>query len=155
VTGTHDLYLVFDAGYNLNWFQFVAGGPSLIEAESFDSQSGVQTEDCSEGGLDIGYIEDGDYAGYHSLDLGNGASGFEARVASDTSGGIIEIRLDGPGGALVGTCSVSNTGGWQTWVTVTCGVGGASGIRDVYLVFTGGSGYLFNVNWFRFTGVAD
>ncbi len=29
---------------------------------------------------------------------------------------------------------------------------GASGMHNVYLKFTGGSGYLFNLNWFQFTG---
>lgn len=28
---------------------------------------------------------------------------------------------------------------------------GASGVHDLYLKFTGGSGYLFNFNWFTFT----
>ncbi len=44
------------------------------------------------------------------------------------------------------------TGGWQTWTTVTCPVSGATGTHDLYLRFTGGSGYLFNVNWWQFTG---
>jgi hypothetical protein len=30
-------------------------------------------------------------------------------------------------------------------------VSGASGIRDLYLKFTGSSGFLFNFNWWRFT----
>ena len=28
---------------------------------------------------------------------------------------------------------------------------GAAGVQDLYLVFTGGSGFLFNVNWWRFS----
>ncbi|MCL6591558.1 MAG: family 43 glycosylhydrolase, partial [Firmicutes bacterium] len=100
---------------------------SQIEAESYNSQSGIQTESCGEGGQNIGYIENGDYAVYNNIDFGSGASGFEARVASNTSGGNIEIRLDSPSGTLVGTCSVAGTGGWQTWVTRTCAVSGASG----------------------------
>ncbi len=44
------------------------------------------------------------------------------------------------------------TGGWQAWTTVSAPVRGASGIRDLYVVFTrqGGSGGLGNLNWFRF-----
>ncbi|MCL6592046.1 MAG: cellulase family glycosylhydrolase [Firmicutes bacterium] len=124
---------------------------SQIEAESYNSQSGVQTESCGEGGQNIGYIENGDYVVYNNIDFGSGATGFEARVASNTSGGNIEIRLDSPSGTLVGTCSVSGTGGWQTWTTRTCTVSGASGAHNLILRFTGGSGYLFNVNWFKFT----
>jgi len=30
-------------------------------------------------------------------------------------------------------------------------VSGVSGTHDLYLKFTGGSGYLFNINWWKFT----
>ena len=123
---------------------------SQIEAESFTTQSGIQSESCGEGGQNIGYIENGDYAVYNNIDFGSGATSFQARVASNTSGGNIEIRLDSITGTLIGTCSVAGTGGWQTWTTSTCSVIGASGTHDVYLKFTGGSGYLFNLNWFKF-----
>ena len=122
-----------------------------IEAESFKNQQGIQTETCTEGGENVGYIENGDYVSYSNIDFGNGAAGFQARVASATSGGNIEIRLDSINGTLIGTCPVTGTGGWQNWVDVKCNVSGASGKHDVYLKFTGGSGYLFNLNWFKFT----
>ena len=125
---------------------------SQIEAESYNTQSGIQTESCGEGGQNIGYIENGDYAVYNNIDFGSGAAGFQARVATATSGGNIEIRLDSITGTLVGTCPVAGTGGWQTWTTRTCSVSGASGTHNLYLKFTGGSGYLFNINWFKFTG---
>ena len=111
------------------------------------TQSGIQTQSCGEGGQNIGYIENGDYAVYNNIDFEGGAASFQARVASATSGGNIEIRLGGVAGTLVGTCAIAGTGGWQTWTTSTCGVGGVSGTHNVYLKFTGGSGYLFNVNW--------
>jgi alpha-L-fucosidase 2 len=124
---------------------------SRIEAESYDTQSGIQTESCGEGGQNIGYIENGDYAVYNNIGFGGGAAGFQARVASANSGGTIEIRLDSITGPLVGACSVAGTGGWQNWVDATCDVSGVSGTHDLYLQFSGGSGYLFNVNWFLFT----
>jgi len=124
---------------------------SQIEAESFGTQSGIQSESCGEGGQNIGYIENGDYAVYNNIDFGAGATSFQARVASAASGGNIEIRLDGNTGTLIGTCSVAGTGDWQTWTTNTCSVSGVTGTHDLYLKFTGGSGYLFNINWFQFT----
>lgn len=125
---------------------------STLEAESFSGQSGIQSETCSEGGSDIGFIENGDYIVYNNVDFGtSGASSFQARVASNTSGGNIEIRLDSSTGTLVGTCPVAGTGGWQTWATKTCTVSGATGVHNLYLKLTGGSGYLFNVNWSKFT----
>jgi hypothetical protein len=156
-TGVHNLYLVYKGGsgalFNLNWFKFITGTLSQIEAESYNNQSGIQTESCSEGGLDVGYINNGDWTEYNNVDFGSGAATFSARVASAASaasGGNIELRLDSPTGTLVGTCAVSGTGGWQNWSTVSCNVSGATGVHNLYLVYKGGSGYLFNFNWFKF-----
>jgi hypothetical protein len=122
------------------------------QAETISWESGVKTEACSEGGMDVANIENGDFIKVKGVNFGSGATSFDARVASATSGGNIEIRLDdSTGGTLLGTCAVAGTGGWQTWVTKTCTVSGATGIHDLYLRFTGGSGYLFNVNWWKFT----
>ncbi|HEX9058978.1 MAG TPA: carbohydrate-binding protein [Clostridia bacterium] len=128
-----------------------SGNFTQVEAESYDSQSGVQTETCSEGGDDVGYIENGDYVVYKNFDFGKGASGFEVRCASAASGGAIEIRLDSIDGPLIGTCTVPGNGDWQTWVNSKCDISGASGIHDLYLKFRGGSGYLFNLNWWKFS----
>lgn len=138
----------------------VAGAPevpaeqsaySRIEAESYSSQSGIQTETCTEGGNNVGYVENGDYAVYKNVDFGSGAEGFTARVASAASGGNIEIRLDSATGPVIGICPVTSTGDWQTYTDVNCSVSGATGKHNVYLIFTGESGYLFNINWFIFS----
>lgn len=121
------------------------------EAETIAWESGVETERSGEGGMNVGWIENGDWIKTRSVGFGNGARSFSARVASATSGGRIELRLDGTSGQLVGTCDVPGTGGWQTWTTVSCPVNGATGTHDLYFRYTGGSGYLFNVNWWQFT----
>ena len=120
------------------------------EAETIAWSVGVETEPTSEGGMNVGWIENGDYIKVKGVAFGGGAASFSARVASAGSGGRIELRLGSTSGALVGTCTVPGTGGWQTWTTVTCPVSGATGTQDLYLRFTGGSGYLFNVNWWQF-----
>jgi glucuronoarabinoxylan endo-1,4-beta-xylanase len=122
-----------------------------IEAEDLDEEAGTQTEPCGEGGANVGYIDNGDYLCYQKIDFGKGFPYFEARVASATAGGNIEIRLDSTTGTLIGKLSVTSTGGWQDYVTKACAVTGAAGVHDLYLVFTGGAGYLLNINWFRFT----
>jgi hypothetical protein len=109
----------------------------------------VQTQGCSEGGLNVDYIANGSYVVYSNLDL-NGVGGFQARVASAGSGGNIQIRLDSPTGTMIGSCAVPVTGGWQTWTTVSCALSGASGYHNVFLVFAGGGGYLLNLEWFSF-----
>ncbi|WIN00525.1 glycoside hydrolase family 43 protein [Actinoplanes oblitus] len=124
------------------------------EAETIAWSSGVETEPASEGGMDVGYLNNGDYIKVKGVAFGSGATSFSARVASAAAGGRIEVRLGGPTGALAGTCTVPATGGWQTWTTVSCPVSGATGTQDLYLRFTGGSGYLFNIDWWRFAGTA-
>jgi len=120
------------------------------EAETINWSSGVKTEPCSEGGLNVCNIENGDYIRVKGVDFGKGAAAFEARVASGSEGGKIEIRLGSPTGKLVGTCVVSGTGDWQQWETVNCTVDGAAEVHDLYLIFTGGDGKLFNFNGWKF-----
>lgn len=122
------------------------------EAETIAWGSGIETEPSSEGGMNVGWIENGDYVKVKGVAFGGGATSFTARVASATSGGRIEVRLDSASGPVVGTCTVGGTGGWQTWVTTTCAVSGATGTRDLYLRFAGGTGNLFNLNWWQFGG---
>ncbi len=121
------------------------------EAETIAWGSGIETEPSSEGGMNVSWIENGDYIKVKGVAFGTGASSFTARVASSTSGGRVELHLDSATGPTVGTCTVSGTGGWQTWSTVSCPVTGATGTHDLYLRFAGGSGYLFNMNWWQFT----
>ncbi|GAA1776605.1 family 43 glycosylhydrolase [Luedemannella helvata] len=122
------------------------------EAETVAFSSGVETEVASEGGRNVSFIDNGDWIKVKGVGFGTGASSFTARVASATSGGRIELRLGGATGTLVGTCTVPGTGGWQTWTSVSCPVSGATGTQDLYLRFTGGSGSLFNLNWWQFAG---
>jgi len=123
---------------------------ALNKAVTMAGESGIQTEVCSEGGMNAGFIENGDWILVKNLDFGTGASSFEARVASAGAGGNIEIRVGSTTGTLVGTCAVPVTGGWQTWQNVTCNVSGLSGIKNIYFRFTGGSSYLFNFQSYRF-----
>lgn len=124
------------------------------EAETIAWESGVETEPSSEGGMDVGYIENGDYIKVKGVAFGSGASSFTARVASPTGGGTVELHLGSADGTTVGRCSVPNTGDWQTWTSVSCPVSGATGTQDLYLKFTGGSGYLLNMNWWQFTAAS-
>ena len=153
-SGTHNVYLVYIGGsgslFSVQWFalQQINGNP--VEAASDNSLSGgIGTQSCSEGGLNFDDITNGAYAVYNNVNLNN-MTFFSARVASAGGGGNIAVYLDSPTGTLVGTCAVPVTGGWQTWTTVNCNLSGASGYHNVYLVFTGGSGDLFNLEWFNF-----
>jgi arabinoxylan arabinofuranohydrolase len=125
-----------------------------VEAETMNAQSGIETEPCSEGGMDVTDIQAGDWVKLRSVDFGStGAASFSASVASATSGGAIELRLDSPDGLPVGTCTVPGTGGAQAWVVSTCSVSGAMGVHDLYLAFTGDGSPLFNVDYWQFEAI--
>jgi arabinoxylan arabinofuranohydrolase len=129
---------------------FVAQEAEMFNMDSVIQTGGIETEPCSEGGMDVTAIANGDWILVRGVDFGAGASAFNARVASGGTGGAIELHLDTVTGPLIGTCPVGATGGWQIWTTATCGVTGATGMHDLFLRFTGGSGSLFSVNWWSF-----
>lgn len=125
--------------------------PSVVnEAETIDNEQGIETEGAPSGIRNLAFIENGDWVQISNVDFAAGFGGFEARVASATSGGTIEIVLDNPNNAPVGRVSVGGTGGWQNWQTVSGPIGTVTGLHNLYLRFSGGSGYLFNVDWWRF-----
>lgn len=122
-----------------------------VEAETFQSQKGVETIPCDEGGLCLTELEKGDWVKLVGVDFGSsGDKKFNARVASEKAGGKIEVRLDSPEGKLLGSCEIGVTGGSQKWKPVACEISGASGKRDLCLVFTGGEGFLFNFDCWTF-----
>ncbi|MEU6143614.1 glycoside hydrolase family 16 protein [Streptomyces sp. NPDC047081] len=130
---------------------------SAIQAESYDSQSGVTAETTTDtgGGQDIGYIANGDWALYKGVNFGaTAATQFYARVASGAASGVsglVQVRLDSATATPIGSFSVDNTGGWQTWTTIPANISSVTGTHDVYLTFSSGQSADFvNVNWFDF-----
>lgn len=126
--------------------------PYIInEAETIAWEQGIETASDDKTGTYITDIDNGDYIKVRSVDFGKGASSFDATIAAGLEGGgNIAIHIDSLNGTLVGTCSISNTGGWQNWKKVTCEVSKAQGIHDVYFLFKGGKGRLFNFNNWKF-----
>jgi len=130
-----------------------------IQAESFDSQSGLTTQATTDagGGRNLTGAGNGNWALYRGVDFGTTtARQLSARVASGAPGGVsglVEIRLDSVNAPPVGNFAIGNTGGWQSWRTVPTNINGVTGKHDVYLTFTSGQPADFvNVNWIAFAG---
>ena len=136
------------------------GGTSAfgtIQAESYSSQSGAQTETTGDtgGGQDVGWLANGDWLAYAGVDFGSGgATQFQARVASGAAAGVsglVQVRLDSPTASPVGSFALGSTGGWQTWRTVPATISRTTGVHTVYLTFSSGQPADFvNINWFTF-----
>lgn len=103
-------------------------------------------EDCN----CLGWITNGSYVYYGSINTGNNSDRFRALVSSPGQGGIIEVRLSSPTGYLAGQLQVPQTGDWYQFVEAETSIPLISGWQDVYLVFKGGEGYLLNISWFSF-----
>jgi len=125
-----------------------------LQAEAADGQNGTQSQDTEDegGGQNVGWIADGDSLRFDGFDFGPvPATQFEARVASDTEGGRMEIHLDGPEQPAVGTMSVTRTGGWQSWRTDAGTITPVTGRHTVFLTFARDNGDEFlNINWIQF-----
>jgi arabinoxylan arabinofuranohydrolase len=121
------------------------------EGETIAWTGGVEVEDCTAGGRNVSNIDNNDHIKVKSVDFGTGALSFEASVASAGPGGTIELRLDAVEGTLLGTCTVEPTGGWQSWTSVECDVDEVTDVHDLFLVFKGQNGPLFNLDYWQFT----
>ena len=122
-----------------------------MQASSFSASNGVQTETCTDanGGLDVGFADDGDHLVFEQMSFPAGLGAVDVRVASAGSGGRVDVRIDAIDGPLIASVPVPVTGGWQIVADRQQLAVVVSGVHDVYLVFDGTTS-IGNVNWFRF-----
>jgi uncharacterized protein (TIGR03790 family) len=116
-----------------------------IQASNFQKSSNIRTETCSEGGLDIALTSSGSYSVYDNVNL-TGMTSFEARLACPSGGSTISIYLDSLTGPPIGICTAPSTSGTQIYTDACCGVTGATGFHNVYLVYSAG----LEVQWLAF-----
>ncbi len=148
--------------------------PAQVEAENFDNGGegvgyynttvgnaggvyrtnvDVGIEPCTDtgGGYDVGYVQPGEWLEYTvNAPDPEAVYSVNVRVASGSGGGQLRVRLDG---TLLGTVNIPNTGGWQTWQTITLPnvpIAGGTGSRALRVeVINGG----FNFNWIQLNQV--
>ena len=126
--------------------------PGTIEAESYSAMFGIQTEATTDigGGLNVGYIDAGDYMDYAVNVAAAGSYIVGFRVASAVGGGQLELRNSA--GTALGSVAVGNTGGWQVWTTVNATVTLTAGAQTLRVYApTAGS----NLNWLSFTAAGN
>jgi alpha-L-arabinofuranosidase len=119
---------------NVAWLRPDSAGEKT-PATAFARKSGTQNASCQEGGDCIGFIQHGHWVLYEGVDFGEESRQMAIRAASATAGGIIEVRIGGPDGRVIGQCAVPNTGGWQSWRTFKVETDPVSGRKPVCLVF--------------------
>ncbi len=118
---------------------------TTIQAEAYCEMSGIQTENTVDtgGGQNVGYIDANDYLIYNVTVPSTGTYTMKYRVASPNSTGVLQLEQAG-GGAIYGTVNIPNTGGWQTWATISHNVTLTAGSQSL-AVKANTSGW--NINW--------
>lgn len=119
--------------------------PGKIEAEDYNTMSGVMTQDCVEGTLNVGWIDAGDWMDYSVLVNQSGYYQLELRVASPAATGVSEILLDG---SKIATVVIPNTGNWQSWTSTSVSVNLTAGNHTLRIIAAGGA---WNINYINFT----
>ena len=128
-----------------------------IDAETVAWNAGIKIADCAEGGKlfkdfnrQITDLQDGDWTSVAQAAFGDrGAAEFTVKAASK-SGGQIEIHMDSPEGALVGTVNVEATGSEDTFKEFSCKLDRITDTHNVFLVFKGKAENLMNVDYYSF-----
>ena len=128
-----------------------------IDAETVAWNAGIKIADCAEEGKlfkdfnrQITDLQDGDWTSVAQAAFGDrGAAEFTVKAASK-SGGQIEIRMDSPEGALVGTVNVEATGSENTFKEFSCKLDRITDTHNVFLVFKGKAENLMNVDYYSF-----
>ena len=146
--------------------------PGTIEAENFDEGGqGVAYSDTTagnaygayrttdvdieatsdaSGGFDVAKTKAGEWLRYSTNVATAGTYAVDIRVANVGSGAQIHLEVDGAD--QTGPLAVPDTGGWQTWQTLTTPpIGFTVGLHTMQVVFdrVGSGGGAGNFNWFR------
>lgn len=122
-----------------------------VEAEDFSSMTGIQTEETSDagGGLNVGWIDQGDSLTYNLQVTEAGTYKVNFRITSPAGGGTFNFMKDA---TLLDSVSVPSTGGWQSWDTTSSNsfyleVGTYT--FEIDITYGG-----FNLNYFEFEKVS-
>jgi hypothetical protein len=150
--------------------------PGIIQAEDFDgggegvgfhdtdaSNNGgqyrstavdVETAGDSPGGYNVGWTSAGEWLNYRVNVAADGVYTLQARVASSGDGGVFHMEFDGLD--KTGPMTNSDSGGWQTWRTLTrTNITLSAGFHTMRLAMdsNGANGTIGNFNYFTLTGL--
>jgi len=151
--------LATDDNWNINWIDltldettsssessFDEQGYARIQAEDYSAMSGIQTETTidSDGDLNVGWIDSGDYMEYQITVATAGTYTIEYRIASiDDSA--VNVQVDG---VTETSSTLQSTGGWANWETQSDSI--TLPVGDVTLRLTATDDD-WNLNWIDLT----
>lgn len=137
--------------YNLLDDNKVHNIPAKIQAEDFFSMSGIQTENTTDtgGGMNVGWIDAGDWIDYMINVPVSGVYKVYFRIACQSVAGQIELKI---ADSTLAAVNVPVTGGWQNWqaININCNLYKGSQLFKLSMKKGG-----FNLNWLEFVLVHE
>lgn len=152
------------------------GLPGVVQAENFDNGgSGVAYHDMSAGnsggvyrstdvdvqatsdsggGYNVGWMSPGEWLVYSVEVPSAGNYQLDLRVAANGAGGRVHVEFEGVD--KTGAMTIPNTGGWQSWTTISAPVSLSAGSQRMRVVVdaAGPTGVVGNLNYVQVTGGA-
>jgi len=124
--------------------------PGRLEAENYFDMSGIQTETCTDigGGINVGYIEDGDWLKYQVSVSQSGLYKITGRI-SGFKGGTLRLIFNESTEANI---NYNSTDGWQTWKDFSTEMELEKG---QYILEVKAQSEGFNINYFDFDFISS
>ncbi|PLX01584.1 MAG: hypothetical protein C0595_14230 [Marinilabiliales bacterium] len=119
--------------------------PGKVEAENYVDMQGIQTEPCTDigGGLNVGFIEPGDWMKYNVNVNQRGLYAVKTRISGYNSGSLL-IQFNNENDTYV---NYQSTNGWQSWQTFSTEVMLEEGSYEMKVTAQANA---FNINYFDF-----
>lgn len=111
------------------------------EAETICFSAGVETESLSDGGMCVSDLEKNNYVKVSGVDFGDGANRIVISLSGD---GSMDVRIDSPGGKLLGTVTCCS----DSWNEIVSELKTVDGVHDLYFVGENGS---LSYDWYTFS----
>jgi beta-xylosidase len=127
-----------------------------IEAEDFFKAEHVKVRESSSGGFEVHGLAMASRLVYPNVKNLPEHATLTCRAASGhAAGGTIEVRENAADGRLLGTCSIPNTGGWNSYKSLSFTLKNEAGTKSLCLIFKGAAGELMRLDWLRFSQKAQ
>lgn len=123
---------------------------SRVEAETMAESYGLKTDRTAGRHHYITRVNNGDWLCVRDVDFGDAAPAvFDVAFEAVKDGGTVEVYLDRLGGPLLARVA-TDPHRLEYSTAVHTDAAQATGVHDVYLLFRGGDGELFDVDWWKF-----
>ena len=113
-----------------------------VEAETMAWGYGLKTDVVEGRGIVLRDIDAGEYVQLKGVDFGSRGARKLTLCVEGTAG--VEVHLDAPDGPLCGT--IAPKAGKAGFREISCSIKGATGVHDLYFVFTTGG---FRWDWWK------